>query len=709
MPVADLTAAIRARLLAGGADPASGPLTHAEQTELTRLYEPDGHAPLWIDVNGLPTRIAGEALALVGGADADGLDPAAYGRLQLDRLAATLRAAQPPRIADAAAFDVTLSTGMLRYLRHLHLGRIDPRTIGFELSVPADYHDFVMLLRTALADDRLAETVAELSPPLVQYRALRTMLARYRWLATGANLEPIPLAAGTVRPGEPYAGLQALYRRLVAFGDLPTATPAPADGAVYDGALVEGVKQFQIRHGLEADGILGRATQAALHVPLTWRVRQIELALERLRWLPDLGDRRLIALNIPMFYLWMWDSHPSSGAPSGGMRAIVGRALSTETPVFAEEMLYLIFRPYWNVPASIARNEILPAIKRDPGYLRRQRMEIVQGPGDDARPVAATAENIALVARGSLRLRQRPGPRNALGLVKFVFPNDESVYLHGTPSQELFSRTRRDFSHGCVRVEDPVALAAWALGDQPEWTTDRILDAMSGDESRRVNLTRPVQVILFYVTSVVMPEDGTIRFAEDIYRHDARLDRALARQTKSAAYQPETCPTTTLSLPLRLASYMATSAARMRVAGSTTPPVSPGSMAATPTDPVNGQGVMRRGMAARMRSASASAAALEVFGTRMANSSPPHRAPTSVSRSSDRITSARPRIASSPARWPCRSLMSLRPSRSTSSSASGSRYRRDLASCRRRASSRPRALVRPVSSSVSESSDSRSA
>jgi murein L,D-transpeptidase YcbB/YkuD len=266
-----------------------------------------------------------------------------------------------------------------------------------------------------------------------------------------------------------------------------------------------------------------------LRIPLAWRVRQIELALERLRWLPHLGDERLVAINIPMFRLWAWDSIPPSGVPSLGMDVIVGRALSTQTPVFVEQLREVIFRPYWNIPRSIARHEILPILERDPDYLRRQNMEIVRGPGDDAQAVAGTAENLALLRQGALRVRQRPGPRNALGLVKFVFPNQENVYMHGTPAQELFSRSRRDFSHGCVRVEDPVALAEWALKDRPEWTRDRILSAMTGTQSLHVKLLRPIQVILFYTTAAVMPEDGTIHFAEDIYLHDARLERALAR------------------------------------------------------------------------------------------------------------------------------------------------------------------------------------
>jgi murein L,D-transpeptidase YcbB/YkuD len=211
------------------------------------------------------------------------------------------------------------------------------------------------------------------------------------------------------------------------------------------------------------------------------------------------------------------------------MNVIVGRAL-TRTPVFVDEMRYLIFRPYWNVPRSILASEMLPAMRRDPGYVARQNLEIVAGPGDDARPVAFSEKTLEQLQNGALRVRQRPGPNNALGLVKFVFPNDENVYLHSTPAAELFSRSRRDFSHGCVRVEDPVALAAWVLRGQKEWTKDRILAAMNGAQSVRVNLPRPIQVILFYVTAVVMPEDGTVQFADDVYGHDATLDRALSRR-----------------------------------------------------------------------------------------------------------------------------------------------------------------------------------
>ena len=524
-----ISAAIRRRV-------GSGRDLRPLSSELTRLYNTTLPLPLWVDQMGRPSRAAGEGLRLLRHAADEGLDPHDYDAGGLARSAVALEAAPLPEAEDAAAFDVALSAALLRYLRHLHLGRVDPRTIGFRVRIPDDSHDFAALLRTAVAEDRVAKAAADLAPMLAQYRALRAALATYRSLAS-AGTEALPSIATTVRPGEPYAELSALSRRLQALGDLPADPASLSERGVYDGAVVTAVKRFQIRHGLQPDGVLGRATQAALRVPLEWRIRQIELALERLRWLPDLGERRFIALNIPMFTLWAWDSIPPTGAPSFGMRAIVGRALNTQTPVFVEEMRHVIFRPYWNVPRSILRNEILPLLARDAGYLRRHDMEMVRGQSDDAHAEADTAENHALLRQGVLRLRQRPGPRNSLGLVKFVFPNDANVYMHGTPAQELFGRSRRDFSHGCVRVEDPAALATWVLKNEPAWNQERILTAMAGRTSQRVDLANPIQVILFYVTAVVMPEDGTIHFAEDIYRHDLRLDRALVSARFTHALQ----------------------------------------------------------------------------------------------------------------------------------------------------------------------------
>lgn len=512
--------------MVAGRDLSLGVFHEMEREELRALYSQKEAAPLWLDEAGWLTPASRDALDLLRHAADDGLEPDAYYRETLTRLT-DLFATGSRAEEDLARFDLALSAAMLRYVRHLHMGRVDPRAIGFRLDVPRDRHDFADWLRSAIAEDRVSSSVAEFRPSLAQYRLLRDMLKRYRQLERDPTFVVPPPPSSTVRPGEFDAGSADLRRVLIALGDLPAGAPvSPAIDRV-DDALADGVRRFQRRHGLEPTGTIGPSTLAALRVPLRWRVRQIELALERLRWLPHVGDKRLIALNIPMFRLWAWDEVPPDGMPLFGMDVIVGRALNTETPVFVEDMREVIVRPSWNVPPSILRDELLPMIERDPDYLDREGMEIVRGVNDAASSVALTADALDGLRQGALRVRQRPGAANALGLIKFVFPNEESVYMHGTPAQELFARNRRDFSHGCVRVADPVALAAWVLQDDPAWTRDRIFAATTGTETIRIALPRPIQVILFYVTAAVMPEDGTLWFSEDIYRQDVKLDRAL--------------------------------------------------------------------------------------------------------------------------------------------------------------------------------------
>lgn len=413
-----------------------------------------------------------------------------------------------------------------RFLRHLRFGRVRPRDLGFRVAGVSDDGAVVeTVLREALTAGRLQVAVDALRPPFLQYRQLREALARYRALAGAPAWAPLPAVAKQIEPGQPFDGAAALRERLVALGDLG-ASAAPA-GSLFEAELVEAVRRFQARHGLDTDAVIGRGTVAALNVTPSQRVRQIELALERLRWLPQRSGRPVLAINIPMFRLWAWDAGAPESAPALAMEVIVGRAVRTQTPVFADEMTHLIFRPYWNVPRSILRNEVLPAVARDPGYLARHDMEIVSGPGDDAKPVAATPEALEAARAGALRIRQRPGPKNSLGLVKFIFPNDDNVYLHGTPARELFARSRRDFSHGCVRVQNPPALAQWLLKDQPAWHAERIAAAMEGTKTQQANLSAPVPVLLYYLTAAVSPDDGLLHFADDIYGHDAALDRAL--------------------------------------------------------------------------------------------------------------------------------------------------------------------------------------
>lgn len=503
------SAIIFAWLAASACSPAEPPRAGPGTTEESTGRRTPG--ALWVDTAGRPTPDARAALVVLQGAAADGLDPREY---------------SVPDAGNPAVFEAALTESLVRYLRHLHMGRVDPRAGGFRIAAPPDDHDFTDVIRAAVEQHRLAETVTEWRPPLALYRLLADTLTRYRALAADSANQPPPPEPAAVKPGQAAAHLPALDRWLRALGDLPPNAAAPIS-PLYDGAIVDGVRAFQSRHGLEPDGVLGKATQAALGVPLAHRVRQIEVTLERLRWLPHLDDR-FVAVNIPMFRLWGWEDVPPDGAPSFDMNVIVGRSLNTQTPVFIDQITHIIFRPYWNVPPSILRGEVLPALARDRGYLDVQDMEIVDGQGDNASVVPLSDDALALLRAGRLRVRQRPGPKNSLGLVKFVFPNDDNIYMHGTPAPYLFSRSRRDLSHGCVRVVDPVGLALRVLADQPEWTRARIVAAMQGGAPSRVDLKRPLQVILFYLTAVAMPEDGRVHFANDIYGHDQALERALA-------------------------------------------------------------------------------------------------------------------------------------------------------------------------------------
>jgi murein L,D-transpeptidase YcbB/YkuD len=349
LPVGDVASAIR--VLVHDSAASTLQLTPAARRELTALYEAGDYHPVWVDGSGRPSGDARNTLALLTGAAKEGLNPADYRASMLDSSATVLERMQAPTISSLAAFDAALSASTLRYLRDLHIGRIDPRSIGFRMTTPADDHDFATLLRSALLNHRIPELAADLAPPLALYRSLRRVLVRYRELSADATLKSAPVPVRVVRPGDVFPDVSAPVHLLAALGDLPRETPVPAEPSVYAGGVVDAVKRFQMRHGLDTDGIIGARTQTALRVPLAWRVRQIELALERLRWLPHLNQDRFLAVNIPMFRLWVWDSIPPNGAPSFGMDVIVGRGLNRQTPVFVEKMEYLIFRPYWNAPS----------------------------------------------------------------------------------------------------------------------------------------------------------------------------------------------------------------------------------------------------------------------------------------------------------------------------------------------------------------------
>jgi murein L,D-transpeptidase YcbB/YkuD len=289
---------------------------------------------------------------------------------------------------------------------------------------------------------------------------------------------------------------------------------------------VDAVKRFQTRHGLDADGRLGAGTIKQLNVPLQDRVLQLQLTLERWRWLPVEFSAPPIIVNIPDFRLRTLDENNKVVMD---MRVVVGKSMRTQTPVFTRNMTYVVLRPYWNVPPSILRSEIVPAIQRDRSYIARKNYEVTTQGGDVVTSGEVSDDVLAQLRAGKLAVRQKPGPTNALGLIKLIFPNEFNVYLHSTPSQDLFSRSRRDFSHGCIRVEKPAELANWALRNNSGWTVEKVLQEMkTGKDNVTVNLAKPVPVFIVYGTALAY-ENGAVHFSDDIYGHDARLAAALAK------------------------------------------------------------------------------------------------------------------------------------------------------------------------------------
>ncbi len=477
--------------------------------------------------DGRPSR-GRAALALIAGAKEDGLEPADYGVEALERLASIVSQDMPARRDTVARLDVGLSAALIHYLQELRQGRVDSRTLGFRLGA-APPLDLGARLADATTVDRLRALAREMWPPFSQYRLLRAALGHYRQLAT-RTLTPIDSGrSATVEPGAVFPQREALARWLSATGDL--ASDAPMSGEIYDKVLVDGVKRFQTRHGLATDGIIGPRTRLALRITPAERVRQIELAMERLRALPDLTGQRTVAVNIPTFQAWAWDAPMVDPTPRLAMKVIVGQATRTATPAFIAEMRQVIFRPSWDVPPSIARHELIPLIKNNRGYLDAAHFDVV---ARDGRVIAPPLDDtlLAKLQAGEYRLRQRPGPDNALGLIKFVFANDAGIYMHGTPAPGLFAAARRDFSHGCIRLEDPVGLAAWALEGMPGWSRARVVEAMEGTGTVTRTLETPVRLVIFYSTAIVDPADGLVHFAEDIYGHDAGLARALAARSR---------------------------------------------------------------------------------------------------------------------------------------------------------------------------------
>ena len=497
---------------------------HGAAQALRTVYARTANAPLW-SREGRATAQAEAVLQELRNAAAYGLRAQDYAADAIAQLAgseasvgADLRWAQ---------FDVRLSAAALGFMSDLHYGRVDPRAAGFNLQGVHQELDLASSLEGLAASENVITELASVEPPFYHYHLLREHLPLYLKLAQQPQLTHLPAMSGTLKPGSSYAGAPALRRLLTALGDLPEGKEPPSPDATFDADLSAGVRSFQQRHGLTPDGTLGKATLRALTTPLAQRVRQIDLTLERWRWLPPFATPPII-VNIPQFRLFAFRTTEDRAADILQLDVIVGRVYPRmQTPVFESEMKYVVIRPYWDVPFSITSKEMLPKIRANPGYLAAQRLQIVRGQGDASPVVAPTPAAIAALAAGQLRLRQRPGEDNALGLIKFMFPNNYNVYLHSTPAHRLFQEPVRAFSHGCIRVSDPSALATEVLKNAPgDWTREKIDAAMNDDQTIRVNLPQPIIVLILYGTALAT-EAGPILFFDDIYGYDKKLEARL--------------------------------------------------------------------------------------------------------------------------------------------------------------------------------------
>ena len=493
---------------------------------LDKFYRLSGYS-LWWTKALAPTPQARQMIALFQQAEQKGLFADDYdGPRWQDRLAKLKPLTQQPSELEGAKFDLALTVCAMRYISDLHIGKVNPKRVAFFIDEETKKYDLPEFLKDNVVNAAaVSGSLAQVEPPFPGYRRTLQALQRYIELAKEDDGEQLPPVKKAIVPGQSYAGVPRLARFLRLVGDLPADAKVSADSAIYDGALVNAVKNFQRRLGRDPSGLIDAQTVADLNVPLSRRVRQMQLTLERWRWLPTSFQQGPIVVNIPEFLLRANDKDLNIQVT---MRVVVGKALGHSTPVFADTMQYIVFRPYWEVPPSITRAELVPHIARDPDYLANKDFEIVDSHENVVMARAGSSEVVDQLKAGRLSIRQKPGPKNSLGLVKFVFPNSFNVYLHDTPATEFFARSRRDFSHGCIRLEHPAELAAWVLRDNPGWNIERIRAAMSGSTTQQVRLAHPIPVLIVYGT-VIVPEDGLVHFYDDIYGHDTALEKALAK------------------------------------------------------------------------------------------------------------------------------------------------------------------------------------
>ncbi len=471
--------------------------------DVQAFYTQREHVPAWVD-NRRPTDRAADAITVLNTARRHGFSAEEYGAadlLAMSQEVEQIDKESPKRLEHNAQFDVRLTAGLLALGRDVAIGRITDPKWKSQRKAP----DFVAAL-SKIADADASDWIDAVRPPHPEYEALAQALDALHGQKEKGGWPAVP---STLKPGTSGAAVAALRQRLSMSGQLEGD---PAASTAYDASVETAVRAFQELHGIKATGIVDQATLAAINVPLEKRMRQVALNLQRWRWMPDELGARHFMVNVPQFHVMAREQ----GKPVMDIRVVVGK-VGNNTPLFSDEMESVVFSPYWNIPDSIAQGETLPAIARDPNYLARQNIEIVRTSGEKV-DVSDVDWNNAEAMKG-FAFRQRPGSGNALGHVKFLFPNAHNVYLHDTPADNLFGKPTRAFSHGCIRVEEPEQLAKYVLRDYPEWDEPAIGEAMHSGNEKHVKLREKIPVHIVYFTSWV-DENGGLHFQPDIYGYD---------------------------------------------------------------------------------------------------------------------------------------------------------------------------------------------
>jgi murein L,D-transpeptidase YcbB/YkuD len=474
--------------------------------------------------DGVPTASANAFLQQFSNAAEKGLIPEDY---DASRWAARVQALNDKSADAISLFDVAMTVNVMRYISDLRIGRVNPQHFNFDININDKRYDLAEFVSDNVVDATdVPKLIAGVEPDSEDYRKTEQALTHYLDLAKQqeqAAADPLPMVAKPVSVGGAYPAADALLTRLQLEGDAAADTTLGKNaGLIFNATLADAVKNYQHRHGFTEDGKLTPQAINSLNVPMTDRVAQLQDSLERWRWLPDPYLHARLMVNLPEFVLRGYDPDHKLDFT---MRVVVGKVVGEhQTPVFTHMMKYLVFRPYWSVPVDIARKELVPHLARNHGYLSSMNFEVTNNKG-----VVLTDYTAKQIAQGAVMVREKPGPKNSLGLIKFMFPNQYDIYLHSTPAVSLFERTRRDFSHGCIRVQKPADLAAWVLQDQGDWDLDKVEDAMNnGQDNKTVSLKTPLPIVIFYLTAIV-GEDDQVHFFDDIYGYDAEMQKVFAK------------------------------------------------------------------------------------------------------------------------------------------------------------------------------------